>query len=111
MKKTLPIVRWLRRKNEELSQAYSDLESLSYSVLHDLRAPFRSIGGYSTALGEDYKTRLDENGRQALAVIRKNVNKMNHLIDDLLKFSKLAKRIWSCLNCTWRNSLKISSMK
>lgn len=79
----------LDQKNKLLLEANAELESFSYSVSHDLRAPLRSINGYSTTLLEDYSDRLDENGKRALNTIVQNGTKMNKLIDDLLKFSKL----------------------
>jgi light-regulated signal transduction histidine kinase (bacteriophytochrome) len=79
----------IEKKNKQLTEANADLESFSYSVSHDLRAPLRSINGYANALAEDYMDKLDENGKRDLNIIVRNVSKMNKLIDDLLMFSKL----------------------
>lgn len=82
----------LSQKNEELMRAYKDLESFSYSVSHDLRAPLRAISGYSKILEEDYGNNLDSDGKELLYTIQRNTNKMNKLIEDLLSFSKLDKK-------------------
>ena len=79
----------LNKKNEELLTAYADLESFSYSVSHDLRAPLRSISGYSKMLEEDYADRLDDDGKELLRTIQRNTERMNMLINDLLSLAKL----------------------
>lgn len=75
-------------RTAQLAEAYRELEGFSYSVSHDLRAPLRSIVAFSQMLEEDYGTKLDDEGKQSLATVLRNANKMNNLIDDLLKFSK-----------------------
>jgi two-component system sensor histidine kinase/response regulator len=82
----------LEQKNKQLADANAELESFSYSVSHDLRAPLRSISGYSKILGEDFGDRLNEEGKRTLNKIVQNSSKMNNLIDDLLKFSKLGRK-------------------
>ena len=82
-----------RKKAEtELTFANKELESFSYSVSHDLRAPLRSIIGYSKILEEDHRDKFNDEGKRVLDIIRKNSIKMNSLIDDLLLFSKLGKK-------------------
>lgn len=76
----------------QLEVTNKELESFSYSVSHDLRAPLRIIDGSSSFLMEDYADKLDEEANSLLGRIRKNVHKMNKLIDDLLGFAKLGKR-------------------
>jgi signal transduction histidine kinase len=76
----------LEKKVEERT---ADLESFTYSVSHDLRAPLRAINGFSEIMEEDYKTVLDDEGKRLLGIIRSNASKMSNLIDDLLKFSRL----------------------
>lgn len=78
----------LRRNALHLSNLNKELESFSYSVSHDLRAPLRAISGYALMVEEDYAEALDVKGQELLQVIRKNVKKMDALISDLLKLSK-----------------------
>lgn len=79
----------LRVQAEQLEGLNKELESFSYSISHDLRAPLRSIAGFSKILEEDYEAVLDANGKQVLNTILKSTAKMNKLIDCLLNFSKL----------------------
>jgi len=78
----------LKRHAQHLSNLNKELESFSYSVSHDLRAPLRAISGYALMVEEDYAEALDAKGQELLQVIRKNVKKMDALISDLLKLSK-----------------------
>jgi DNA-binding response OmpR family regulator len=74
----------LKAKNEEL-------ESFSYSVAHDLRAPLRSIDGFGLALLEDYGDKLDDDGKQYLAYVRESAQQMSQLIDDMLALSQVTR--------------------
>ncbi len=76
------------KRTGELEVINAELESFSYSVSHDLRAPLRAITGFSQALSEDCAEQLDETGRQYLARIEANVQRMTQLIDDLLVLSR-----------------------
>lgn len=76
----------------DLEYANKELDSFSYSVSHDLRAPLRAIGGYSQVLMEDYGDKLGEEGLHTINVIIKNTVKMGALIDDLLTFSRVGKQ-------------------
>lgn len=69
-----------------------ELESFSYSISHDLRAPLRSIDGYSKILHEDYALTLGEEGRRVLQVVMNNAKRMGTLIDDLLEFARLGRK-------------------
>ena len=77
-----------RRQSEELAAAYHDLESFSYSVSHDLRAPLRSIDGFSQILEDDFAERLGEDGGRIVQIIRAGSRKMDQLIVALLEFSR-----------------------
>lgn len=78
-------------KTIELVAANEDLESFSYSVSHDLRAPLRSIDGFTAILQEDYADRLDEEGRGHTDRIRRAAQRMSALIDDLLNLSRVSR--------------------
>ena len=77
-----------RRRSEELAAAYHDLESFSYSVSHDLRAPLRSIDGFTQILEEDFAERLGEDGGRIVRFVRAGSQKMDQLIVALLEFSR-----------------------
>ena len=82
----------VRERTAELQAANKELESFSYSVSHDLRAPLRAIDGYALMLAEDYGDRLDDEGRRLLKVVRASAEHMGQLIDDLLRFSQVGRR-------------------
>lgn len=75
-------------RTAQLEAANADLESFSYSVSHDLRAPLRAIDGFAAILREDYAPRLDAEGQRLFQVVSKNAQKMGQLIDDVLAFSR-----------------------
>lgn len=92
----------IRMLNKELEQRVLDrtndlllvnkeLESFSYSVSHDLRSPLRAINGFTSLLKQNYSGNLDEKGRQFLNVIMSNIMKMENLIADLLRLSRISK--------------------
>ena len=81
----------LRKAKEAADAANRELEAFSYSVSHDLRAPLRSIDGFSLALLEDYTNLLDDQGQDYLQRVRSATQKMAQLIDDLLKLSRLTR--------------------
>ncbi|WP_269532441.1 ATP-binding protein [Chitinimonas sp. BJYL2] len=81
----------VEQRTKALAAANKELEAFSYSVSHDLRAPLRSVDGFSQVLLEDYSDKLDEAGRQYLGRIRRATQNMSNLIDDLLNLSKLTR--------------------
>ncbi len=81
----------LLHKANELAAANKELESFSYSVSHDLRAPLRSINGFSQALLEDYVDKLDKQGKEYLHRVQNATKRMEQLIDDMLRLSRLTR--------------------
>src|SRR5277367_3918033 len=81
----------LAHSNAELMIANDELESFSYSVSHDLRAPLRTIDGFSHALLEDCADRLNDEERSHLNRIRAATQRMGFLIDDLLSLSRISR--------------------
>ena len=79
----------LTRRTEELAHTNAELEQFTYSVSHDLRAPLRSVDGFSQILLEDYASGLDEEGQDYLRRVRAASQRMGELIDDLLELSRL----------------------
>lgn len=82
----------------ELELARSELQSFSYSVSHDLRAPLRAISCFTEVMVEDYTEQLDENANKVLKKIISNSKKMGKLIDNLLEFSRLIMQPVSVVN-------------
>ena len=81
-----------RQALDKINNLNQELEAFTYSVSHDLRAPLRSIDGYSRILQEDYGEKLDEEGRRILNVVMNNAKRMGKLIDDLLDFARLGRK-------------------
>lgn len=79
-------------RTAQLKASNEELESFSYSVSHDLRAPLRSMDGFSQALLEDYANVLDDTGKRYLQRIRLASQKMAQLIDELLKLSRISRQ-------------------
>jgi PAS domain S-box-containing protein len=81
----------VRERTAALESALRELESFSYSVSHDLRAPLRAIDGFSRLVIEDYGPQLDAEGRGYLDRVRSAVQRMGGLIDELLELSRVGR--------------------
>ncbi len=81
----------VEQRTDALRAVNHELEAFSYSVSHDLRAPLRSIDGFSQALVEDYEDQLDEQGKDYLGRVRAASQRMARLIDDMLNLSRLTR--------------------
>ncbi len=82
----------VRERTAELEASNLELESFSYSVSHDLRAPLRALNGYSHLLGEEYAGLFDQNGRHYLTRIRAASERMGELIDDLIDLARVTRQ-------------------
>jgi len=85
----------VEQRTAELQAANRELESFSYSVSHDLRAPLRAIAGFVQILDEDHGAQLDAQARKHLERVRVNAQRMGQLIDDLLSFSRIGRTAMS----------------
>lgn len=81
----------VRIRTAELEATNRELEAFSYSVSHDLRAPLRSVDGFSLALEEDFLEALNDEGRDFIRRIRAGVQRMGQLIDSLLQLSRITR--------------------
>ena len=86
----------LGERTEQLQAANKELEAFSYSVSHDLRAPLRTLDGFSQALLEDYGDELDELGKDYLQRVRYAAQHMAQLIDDMLSLSRITRSEMRC---------------
>jgi signal transduction histidine kinase len=78
-------------RTEDLARSNAELEAFAYSVSHDLRAPLRAIAGFGEILNDRYRGQLDAEGRRYLDNVLGAAGQMNHLIDDLLQYSRVGR--------------------
>jgi signal transduction histidine kinase len=84
--------RRVAERTEALEAANRELEAFAFSVSHDLRSPLRAIDGFSNQLQEHYGAALDDKGRRMLGIVRNKAQHMGHLIEELLRLSRLGHR-------------------
>ncbi len=89
----------VEERTAELLASYREMEIFTYSVSHDLKAPLRSMDGFSHILLDEYAASLDEQGRSYLHKIRAAVGQMHELIEDLLSYSQMERKRPSNVHC------------
>jgi PAS domain S-box-containing protein len=82
----------ISRLNVELQHQYDELETFSYSVAHDLRAPLRAVAGFASALEEDYGPILDDEAKRFISLIVGGATQMGGLIDALLSLARVSRQ-------------------
>ena len=88
----------VQERTQQLQDTIKELESFSYSVSHDLKAPLRAIDGFSRILIEEYQDKLDDDGRRVLDIIRNSTLKMGQLIESLLDLARLGRKQMNIVN-------------
>jgi len=88
----IDLERKVRERTTELQTANHELESFSYTISHDLRAPLRSINGFSQIVLDEYSEQFTPELTRYFELIRKNATMMGNLVDDLLNFSRLGRQ-------------------
>jgi signal transduction histidine kinase len=88
----LELERRVASRTEELVMANQDLESFTYSVSHDLRAPLRHVDGFAQFLEEEYGSKIPEEAQALVKKIRRGSQNMGRLVDDLLNLSRIGKK-------------------
>jgi PAS domain S-box-containing protein len=81
----------VQERTAQLASANAELETFSYSVSHDLRAPLRAISGFSRILAEEHADNLNAEGTRYLRLVQESAQQMGNLVDDLLAFSRLGR--------------------
>jgi signal transduction histidine kinase len=84
----------VEERTAQLTETIAELEAFSYSVSHDLRTPLRAMQGYSEFLWEDYSARLDDTGKDYLRKILQASGRLDHLVQDILTYSRLSRGEW-----------------
>jgi two-component system NtrC family sensor kinase len=86
------LVEELEQKNTALEEANKELDAFSFSVSHDLRAPLRAITGFSNILMREHGDQMPPEAKELLQHVVKSARRMDQLIEDLLRFSRLARQ-------------------
>lgn len=92
----------LEISNIRLAEINEELETFTYSVSHDLKAPLRGIDGYSQLLFDSYGKNIDKDAREFLLNIRKSTQQMNLLIEDLLAYSRMERKVFETENIQFK---------
>jgi hypothetical protein len=82
----------LKNYTRQIEKVNKELDDFTYIVSHDLKEPLRSIDAFSKFIEEDYKDKLDEQGRDYIKRIRVNASRMQNLIEDLLEISRIERK-------------------
>ncbi|NJB86638.1 light-regulated signal transduction histidine kinase (bacteriophytochrome) [Lewinella marina] len=90
----------LSRVNHQLQMAYEEMQSFSYTVSHDLRAPLRGIDGFAEIFIEDYGAKIDAQGQALIHTIQQNAARMNQYIADILELSRVGRTRLTVENCS-----------
>ena len=96
----------IKSLNDSLVEINKELETFSYSVSHDLRAPLRGIDGYSRILINNYLENLDEYGQNALKTILESAEEMDLLIEDILSYAKVGQNKLNISTYSLKNSIE-----
>jgi PAS domain S-box-containing protein len=80
----------VERRTAELRETVQQLETFSYSIVHDMRAPLRSMRSFASVIEQEYRDKLDEEGRSYLNRIMGSASRMDALITDVLAYSRIA---------------------
>lgn len=88
----LDLEKRVQQRTAELESANKELESFSYTVSHDLKAPLRAINGFTDILIKKYAANIDDKGKEIANTIVANAKKMGQLIEDLLQFSRIGRK-------------------
>jgi signal transduction histidine kinase len=86
------LARHAEELEERVKERTEELETFTYSVSHDLRAPLRAVDGFSRIVREDFGETLPAEAHRYLGLVRENTRAMGELIDGLLEFSRLGRR-------------------
>src|SRR5690242_8849066 len=84
--------RRIQQQADELQKTNQELESFLHSISHDLRAPLRSIGGFSNILLKDFAPQLPDDARRLLNIVLSSASQMSQMIDGLLDLSRIGRQ-------------------